>query len=175
VDNITLIGAIASVISLAIQILNFFPNLGRIRGYLVATSGGFFVGSFIRTLESSSLMLNVEFTFGAVFLSITGFLTIGFLLMGAFNSHSRDDFWSMAFLLLLVFLFGSVAIFGLNDKEEQLTISELNYLAERAIDNKDISRAVIHLREIEIRVRADEELHSVILERIQVLRRRELE
>lgn len=174
-DNITLLGAIASLISLSIQILNFFPRLGRIRGYLVAASGGFFIGSLIRTLESSSLTLNIELNLGTVFLSIVGVLSIGFLLTGAFSDHSRDDFWGVAFLLLLVFAIGSGFVFRSDDKEVHLTIRELNYLAERAIENRDIDRAVTHLGEIETRVRADEELHTVILERIQALRRRELE
>lgn len=120
-------------------------------------------------------MLNIELNFGTVILSIVGVLSIGFLLTGAFISHSRDDFWGAAALLLLVFAFGSAVVFRPDDKEVQLTISELNYLAERAIENRDIDRAVTHLGEIETRVRADEELHTVILERIQALRRRELE
>ena len=174
-DNITLIAAIASITTLAIQIFDFFPYLGRARGYLMAASAGFLVGSFTRAFEPASLTFNIEFTFGTVVLSILSLLAIGFLLVGAFAQDQRGDFWGVALVLLLAFALGSMFVFLPSPQREPLTISELNYLAERAVENGDIDRAVAHLRKIEVRVRADEELHPVILERIQTLRLQEIQ
>ena len=174
-DNITLVGAIASVTSLAIQIFNFFPPLGRVRGFLLAISVGFFVGSLTRTFEPTNLTFNIAFTFGTTVLSILCLLAIGFLFAGSFVPQSRNDFWGVALVLLGAFSLGCLFVFSPVTSKQRLTISELNYLAERAVDNGDINRAVGHLDEIEGRVRADKELHTLVLKRIQNLRRQELE
>ena len=174
-DNITLIAAIASITTLVVQIFDLFPRLGYMRGYLLAASAGFLVGSFTRAFEPASLTFNIEFTFGTIVLSILILLAIGFLLAGAFALGSREDFWGVAFVLLLVFTFGSIHVFSPLLQEDPLTIRELNYLAERAVENGDIDRALAHLGEIEVRVRTDEELHPIILERIQALRLQEIQ
>ena len=108
-------------------------------------------------------------------MSIVFLLATAFLLAGSFVPHNRIDFWNVALVLLVVFSFGSLAVFSPATYERQLTISELNYLAERAVENRDMNRAVSHLRKIEVRVREDEELHTLILKRIQSLRRQEFE
>ena len=143
----------------------------------MAASAGFLAGSFTSAFEPARLAFNIEFTFGTVVASILILLAIGFLLAGAFALDQREDFWGVALVLLVTFALSSFFIFLPKAPRFQinpLTISELNYLADRAVENGDIDKAVAHLRKIEVRVRADEELHTVILERIQTLRLQEL-
>ena len=174
-DNLTLIGAIASIISLAIQVFNFFPRLGHLRGYFFAASVGFFVGSLIRAFEPATLSFNVEITFGVVILSTVFLLVIGFVLAGALSPHNRDDFWRVSLLLFLAFSFGCLFVFSQQIKSEELTISELNHLSELAVERGDINRALIHLEVIQSRVQADEKRRDIILDRIDNLRRKEIE
>jgi hypothetical protein len=95
--------------------------------------------------------------------------------------RKRGEFYGIAgigfFVFMFVLMFGGAISFGVESpavEKQRITIGELNVLVERAVQNKDFERALMHLRTIERRLGDDEARLNLIRDRIRQIQLQEL-
>jgi len=182
-DTFTIITGLASLFGFAIQVFDLFPKFGRARQIVFLLLVGVFIGSLLRAIAPSSIKLNFQITGFIIVLALFAAVIIGFLIAAAFTSeiNKRGEFYTVAgigFGVFIVVLFLGSLVSGAIDsptiEKQKVTISELNILAERAIQNKDYERAVMHLRTIESRVSNDDVRLKLVKEKIKQIELQEL-
>lgn len=189
-DTFTLITGLASLCGFAIQVFDLFPKLGRARQIIFLILVGVFIGSLLRAIDPSSVKLSLQVSGFTILVAIFLTIIIGFLIAAAFSNDvgKRSEFYSITgigFLALLVFMiFGGLASglieSNVNEREkmtlekERLTTSELNILAEQALQNKDFERAIMHLKTIESRLHLDDARIRLIQEKIKQIQLQEI-
>ena len=181
-DTFTLVTGLASLFGFVIQAFDIFPKLGRARQTVVLLLVGIFVGSLLRAIDPASIRLNLQITRFTVVITLFAVGVTCFLIAAAFTSDAakRGEFYVIAgigfFVFILFYIFGSIEPAGLNpiDEKQRITIIELQTLADRALQNKDFERALIHLRTIEGRVHGDEVRMKLIQKRIRQIELQEL-
>lgn len=182
-DAFTLITGLASLFGFAIQVFDLFPKFGRARQTVFLLLVGIFVGSLLRAIDPSSVRFDIRVTGFTIVIVSFALVIVGFLMAAAFSRdiQRRGEFYGVAGIGFLVFIF--VLLFGglmsgametpVMEKE-RITITELNALAEHALQNKNYERALIHLRTIHARVRGDDRANT-ILEKIRQVELLELQ
>ncbi len=187
-DIFTLITGVASLIGFFIQVFDLFPKFGKLRQPLFFLFLGFFLGSLIRTFDSSSIKFAIEITFLTGMIAFVTLITLSLLVGAAFTNDwkRRGELHATAglsFGLLLILLFAK-AISSAPDsgwnrvqlEKAQLSVQELNYLVERAAEEKNYERAVMHLEEIKSRFDAnDTSAIEAINKRILDLKQKEVQ
>jgi len=182
-DTFTLVTGLASLFGFAIQVFDLFPKLGRARQTVFVLLVGIFLGSLIRAIDASSIRLNIQVTGFTVVIALFVVVIIGFLMAAAFSNdlRKRGEFYGVAGLGFLVFIFvlmvGGIASGVVESpaiEKERITIAELNALAERALQNKDFDRALMHLRTIQSRVQGDSERSKIIKDKIREIEAQEI-
>jgi len=182
-DTFTLITGLASLIGFAIQVFDLFPKIGRVRQTVSLLLVGVFIGSFLRAIDPSSVKLNFQFTGFAIIVALFATVIVGFLMAAAFSSDiaKRSEFYGVAgigFLVFIIVLFFGGLISGSVDnpsmEKQRISISELNILADQAIQNKDFERALMHMHTIESRINGTDPRLKTIKEKIQRIQLLEL-
>ncbi len=144
---------------------------------------GVFIGSLLRAIDPSSVRLNFQITGFTIVIGLMVAVIVGFLVAAAFTGDytRRNEFFAVSGIGFLAFIFVSFfggllsgALENQQAEKQQLTITEFNALAERALQNKDFERALMHLRTIENRVRGDKARLKLIQEKIRQIELQEL-
>jgi len=182
-DKFTILTGLASLFGFMIQVFDLFPKFGRARQIVFLLLVGVFVGSLLRAIDPSSVRFNFQFTGLSILIAILAIVIIGFLIVAAFSSdiNKRNEFYTIAgigFGAFMVVLFFGMLFTGMiwsPDLEKQkVSISELNTLAERALQNRDFERAIMHYRTIESRVSSDDARLKLVREKIRQMELQEL-
>ena len=173
-DNVTLGGAIALIVSTLIRAFGLLARLRQKRDLIITLSLGFLIGSSVQIFQGSSVNLDMEMTFGSLILLILCLSSITMFLVAAFKSENQDDCWVAGTILLIALGFGSGIRHASSDDEPKLRTMELDFLVDYAIENGDLSRAVDHLYEIKSRINRSE-LRQAIDDRIESIEKQELE
>ncbi len=182
-DTFTLITGLASLFGFIIQAFDLFPRFGRARQTIFLLLVGIFVGSLLRAIDPSSIRLQFQVTGVTLVIIIFAVVIVGFLVAAAFSTDTdkRSEFYAVAGVGFFVFIFvlaigGAVssATESPGMERERITIVELNMLADRALENKDYERALMHLGTIKLRVRGDEERSKTVREKIRQIELLEL-
>lgn len=182
-DTFTLVTGLASLFGFAIQAFDLFPKFGRARQTVFVLLVGIFIGSLLRAIDPSSVRLNLHITGFTIVIALFAVVIIGFLMTAAFTQDfkKRNEFYGVAGIGFLAFIFvlmfGGIfsgAVESPAVEKRRVTITELNALADRALQNKDFERARMHLRTIEERVRGDDERSKVVKEKIRQIELQEL-
>lgn len=181
IDTFTWITGLATLVGLGIQLLDLFPRAGRWRALAFAFLLGVFLGSILRAFDSSQITIKIEVTKGTILLGIFGIVTLVFLSAAAFTRDARrGEFYIVSIIAGFCFVMTAIGVAASSSDHEspdfqQLSVSELNLLAERAIATEDLERAISRLQAMEYKVRYyDIEQAKVVDERIQDLRRKEM-
>jgi hypothetical protein len=182
-DAFTIITGLASLFGFAIQVFDLFPRFGRARQIVFLLLVGIFIGSLLRAIDPASVRVAVSITGFTVVVGLFVAVIIGFLMAGAFTAdvRKRGEFYGIAgigfFVFMFVLMFGGAISFGVESpavEKQRITIGELNVLVERAVQNKDFERALMHLRTIERRLGDDEARLNLIRDRIRQIQLQEL-
>jgi hypothetical protein len=182
-DTFTIITGLASLFGFVIQAFDLFPKFGRARQVVFLLLVGVFIGSLLRAIDPSSVKLNLQFTGFNILIVFFVIAVIGFLIVAASSSdiNKRNEFYTVAGIgfgaFIVVLLFGSLftgMISSTEMEKQKVTISELNTLAERALQNRDFERAIMHLRTIESRVSRDDSRLKLVKEKIRQIELQEL-
>jgi hypothetical protein len=180
----TLITGIASIISLAIQLLDLFPRFRRQRQAVLLIVFGIFLGSAIRGIDASLMRVDFRLTGLALLVGFIAIAVVGFLITAASTADRirRMELYGVAGagagLLAAILFFGGMmeagkeSAIGLN--RERLTISELSALADRAESQGDMDRAISYLEATASRLDPKDENLFKVRERIKELRAKAL-
>jgi hypothetical protein len=182
-DTFTIVTGLASLFGFVVQAFDLFPKFGRARQVIFLLLVGVFIGSILRLIEPSSVKLSIKFTGFTIVITLFAVVIIGFLMAAAFSTdiNKRGEFYAVASIGFIVFIF--ILIFGgmfsfLPEspviEKQKVTISELNTLTERALQNRDFERAIMHLRTIESRLSGDDVRLKLIKEKIRQIELQEL-
>jgi hypothetical protein len=182
-DTFTIVTGLASLFGFAVQVFDLFPKFGRARQVIFLLLVGVFIGSVLRAIEPSSVKLNIQFTGFTIIIALFAAVIIGFLMAAAFSTdvNKRGEFYGVASIGFIVFVFilflGGLLSGTLESpvvEKQRVTISELNTLAERALQNRDFERAIMHLHAIESRILGDSARLKLIQEKIRQIEHQEL-
>lgn len=182
-DTFTLITGLASLFGFTIQAFDLFPKFGHTRQTIFLLLTGIFVGSLLRAIDPSSIKLSLQITGFTVVIALFAIVIMGFLIAAAFSTDAgkRGEFYGVAGIGFFVFVFiliagGIASTAGVSPvvEKQRVTITELNTLVERALQNKDFERALMHLRTIEDRVQGDAIRMKLTQERIRQIELQEL-
>jgi hypothetical protein len=176
----TLITGIASIISLAIQLFDLFPQFRRQRQAFLLVISGIFIGSVIRGINISPVQISFQ---PSGFSLLIGFIAIAVTAVLITAASSKDRVKRMelyaaagvgALLLALILFFGSMVEAtkqsGSGIDREHLTLSELSVLADRAESQGDLDRAVSYLEAIASKMDPKDEDVFKIRDRIKELK-----
>ena len=177
-DAFTLSTGLLCLVALALQAFNVLPAFQRARQAISLVLLGVFIGALLRSIEPAEIRLNLQITGFAVVIALFATVITIFLLAATFTADAgkRGEFYGIAgiafFVALFVLAAGGIAwSTGETSAAEaqKVTTAELSALAERAVQNRDFDRALIHLRTLEGRVQPDSEQARLINERIRHL------
>jgi hypothetical protein len=182
-DTFTLLTGLVTLAGFTIQVFNLFPRLGRARQVVFLLTVGVFVGSLLRAIDPASVRIAISISGFTVIVSLFVLVIVGFLTAAAFTADAkkRGEFYGISSIGFFVFIF--VLIFGgvtsqtgesTSVEKQRITITEFNLLVERALQTKDLDRALMHLHTMERRLSHDEERAKAIRERIRQIELQEL-
>jgi hypothetical protein len=176
----TLITGIASIISLAIQLFDLFPQFRRQRQAFLLVISGIFIGSLIRGINISPVQICFQ---PSGFSLLIGFIAIAVTAVLITAASSKDRVKRMelyaaaglgALLLAFILFFGTMIETtkqsGAGTDRERLTLSELSALADRAESQGDLDRAVSYLETIASKMDPKDENVFKIRDRIKELK-----
>ncbi len=177
-DAFTLLTGLLCLLAFALQALDLLPKYRQPRQAISLLLLGVFIGGLLRSFEPGDIRLNLQITGFAVVLGLFATVITVFLLAATFTADAskRGEFYGIAgigfFVALFVLAAGGIAwTTGESSLAEaqKVTTAELGALAERAVQNRDFDRALIHLRTMEARVQRDSEQAKLLNERIRQL------
>ena len=182
-DAFTIITGCATLLGLAIQLFDIFPKFARYRLNIVLFSSGIFIGSFLRAFDSSSIKLNFQLSGATIFTAGLCVLLVTFLFLAALSNdaHKRSEFYQVSIFGAIALGLSSLALYGnleepIEREKEQLSISELDTLANIALQSKEYERAIMHLHTIESRLTKanDYKRKEIIEDKIKQIEAQEL-
>lgn len=177
---LAMLSGLANLLTILIKMFKLFPQIEKYRQAAFLITLGLFFGAIASAISGSDIQVSVKITGLFVVLSAIGFVIIWSLIAITFTSDrvKLGSYHGIAgvgtFVFIIVLFFG--ALFSdppskVNIEKSKISITELNYLADKALVVGDEDRAIMHLETIMGRLSESDERRNQVENKIQLIKK----
>jgi hypothetical protein len=178
----TILTGFASLVGLALQILDVFPKHREVRQKIALVTFGVFIGAIFGGLSKSSITFSFEYSGFALLNTAIISILILLLISGSLSSDAkrRGDIFTMAGLtgglLLLVLFFGFLFLTATYDsKDSAISTDEYIVLSKQAERLENYDRAIMYLEKIDMRISSTDPRKTDLKNKIESLKKKQIQ